>query len=101
MSIPESESELDAGVRAALAQRGRKSGLLDSLSPQQREDVARWIESRYANFPQRIADAERLIRQGVDVPGLAAQLQYWRVAMSVSKQLAHFVRVYRTLRMQS
>jgi hypothetical protein len=91
MSEEESRSEasaaLDPIVQAKVS--------LSPLGPDEREKVAKWIESKFAKLRTRIAQADALIAKGGYDAILVKQVAYWRTAVAVSAQLAYYARTER------
>jgi hypothetical protein len=83
---------IQQGVADALAGTRARRNRLDSLSPVQKEEVARWIESKFSKLTERIQDGEALLKEQPTNDALRQQVYYWRVAVAVSKQLAYYAR---------
>ena len=72
---------------------GKKRRLrLRGFSPDQREMLARWIESKYSAAPSVIAKLEGWLRGHPDDLGSRHELFVWRGALAASRQLAHLAR---------
>lgn len=80
--------QVNEWLRKATKRRTR----LDSLTPLQREEVARWIESKFERLEERIAQAEWMTERGQGPEHLANQLAFWRACRAISKQLAWYAR---------
>lgn len=65
---------------------------LRGLGPVEREQIATWIESKYAHTPETIAKLEMWLRDHPDDRRAAGELLNWRASLAVARQLAHLAR---------
>lgn len=72
---------------------------LTFLSPQERENLARWIERKVANYPEAIRKAKATMARGINVDGLRKQISYWESCIAHNKKLAWEVRTEKGARL--
>lgn len=70
----------------------RGGGLLDNLSPDQIESVAKWILAMSSSYPEMIRKGEEWLKQHPEDYSQKRQNQYWENYISVSKHLAYLAR---------
>lgn len=82
-------ADIGAAIDANVPARSKRP----DLSPQQWEQMAQWIESRYLSAVQRAVDGERLVAEGKSGVHLLNQILFWRATAAVAKKLAYDCRV--------
>lgn len=65
---------------------------LTGLGPEQKEQVAKWMEAKFAHVPSTIAKLEMWLRDHPEDKRAANELINWRASQAVVRQLAHLAR---------
>lgn len=88
-----SKANPDAPTEPVVHSRTRR--YLQSLSPVQREDVARWLEALTSSYPDQVARLTAFLGAGGSSPSAKGQILHLRAALAFSRHAAYLVRTAR------
>jgi hypothetical protein len=90
--MPNRKGPKPAGNTRAITASDYSATARPNLSPQQWEELARYVERQFLAGALRAIETEALVRQGVLTPAADKQIAQWRTAAYVARMVAYTFR---------
>jgi hypothetical protein len=91
--MTESNQSIQEAANSAIDMLATPKSPRPLLSPQQWEELARYVESKYIQSMKRAIQGEKLIEEGLVGTALDGQVIFWRASVAVARKIAWDFRV--------